>query len=185
LLWQQLRHPFVIPFLGIDSETFPPFSCMVLPWMEHGTILKHLEDTGNLNIDTRVCFLSLVCHAENTEKFVSLKDLRSRARSGVSSLTAHCTWRPSWCKWLGVFPVDRLLKWLFFKTSPIFSSMKLGTPSLLISGWPSSSTQPQTRHTAVGPQDGWHRNLAIPSLSNWDSLVEPLLATFMPLHVLA
>jgi len=27
---------------------------MVLPWMEHGTILKHLEDTGNLNIDTRI-----------------------------------------------------------------------------------------------------------------------------------
>lgn len=54
LLWQRLDHPFVLPFRGIDSESFPFFLCMVSPWCHHGTILKHLKDTGNANIPQRV-----------------------------------------------------------------------------------------------------------------------------------
>ena len=182
MLWQQLRHPFVIPFLGIDSETFPSFSCMVLPWMQHGTIIKHLADTGNLNVDTRVCFLLLVHHSEN-HSFL-FKDIRSRTRSRVSPLTEHCSWRPSWCKWLD-WQVGRLLNWLFIIIRPIFSSMKLGMPSLLILGWLSSSMQRQIHHIAVVPQDGWHRNLVILNHLIWDSLTERLPAMFTHLRVLA
>ena len=111
------------------------------------------------------------------------KDFRSCARSRVSPLPEHCSRRPSWCKWLDVFPVDRSLIWSII--SPIFSSMKLGLPSLLISGWLISLTQPQTRRTAVGPHDGWHPNLSIQRPSNWKSLAERLPAMFTPSRVLA
>ncbi|KAJ7224227.1 kinase-like domain-containing protein, partial [Mycena pura] len=54
LLWQRLNHPFVLPFTGIDPESFPSFLCMVSPWMRHGTILKHLAENGNANVERRL-----------------------------------------------------------------------------------------------------------------------------------
>ncbi|KAJ7213590.1 kinase-like domain-containing protein [Mycena pura] len=51
LVWQHLRHPFILPFIGIDRETFPGFLCMASPWMEHGTVVKHLKDHGRVNVD--------------------------------------------------------------------------------------------------------------------------------------
>ncbi|KAF9267842.1 kinase-like protein [Marasmius fiardii PR-910] len=54
LIWQQLKSPFVVPFLGIDAETFPSFFCMVSPWMRHGTVLKHLADHGRNGVDKRL-----------------------------------------------------------------------------------------------------------------------------------
>ncbi|KAJ7779672.1 kinase-like domain-containing protein [Mycena metata] len=50
LVWQGLRHPSIIPFLGIDRDTFPSSFCMVSPWMKHGTILKYLESRGRGDI---------------------------------------------------------------------------------------------------------------------------------------
>ncbi|KAJ6518846.1 kinase-like domain-containing protein [Mycena sanguinolenta] len=54
LLWQRLQSPYVLPFTGIDSESFPSFLCMVSPWMRHGTILKHLSENGNANVERRL-----------------------------------------------------------------------------------------------------------------------------------
>ncbi|KAF8216543.1 kinase-like domain-containing protein [Mycena galopus ATCC 62051] len=54
LLWQRLQNPYVLPFTGIDSESFPSFLCMVSPWMRHGTILKHLAENGNANVERRL-----------------------------------------------------------------------------------------------------------------------------------
>ncbi|KAJ7185721.1 kinase-like domain-containing protein, partial [Mycena filopes] len=54
LLWQRLQNPFVLPFIGIDAESFPSFLCMVSPWMRQGTILKHLAENGNTNVDRRL-----------------------------------------------------------------------------------------------------------------------------------
>ncbi|KAG7091225.1 hypothetical protein E1B28_010276 [Marasmius oreades] len=54
LIWQQLKSSFVVPFLGIDAETFPSFLCMVSPWMRHGTVLKHLADHGRNGVDKRL-----------------------------------------------------------------------------------------------------------------------------------
>ncbi|KAJ7207647.1 hypothetical protein GGX14DRAFT_366218, partial [Mycena pura] len=31
LVWQQLRHPFVLEFIGIDRESFPGSLCLVAP----------------------------------------------------------------------------------------------------------------------------------------------------------
>ncbi|KAJ7145846.1 kinase-like domain-containing protein [Mycena epipterygia] len=54
LVWQTLRHKYILPLLGIDRETFPPAFCMVSPWMKHGTVLKHLSEHGRARVDTLV-----------------------------------------------------------------------------------------------------------------------------------
>ncbi|KAF7349186.1 Kinase-like protein [Mycena sanguinolenta] len=46
MVWQDLRHRFILPLLGIDRSTFAPSFCMVSPWMKNGTVLKYLRDHG-------------------------------------------------------------------------------------------------------------------------------------------
>ncbi|KAF7347165.1 PINc domain-containing protein [Mycena venus] len=55
LVWKELRHPHILPFLGIDEDTFPSPLCMVSPWMEHGTVLKYLEEYGHASVDKLLC----------------------------------------------------------------------------------------------------------------------------------
>lgn len=42
LLWRQLDHPNILPFIGVDSQTFEDDFCMVSPWMERGTLMEFL-----------------------------------------------------------------------------------------------------------------------------------------------
>ncbi|KAJ7286752.1 kinase-like domain-containing protein [Mycena rebaudengoi] len=52
LVWQDLQHPYILPLIGIDHESFPATSlCMVSPWMEHGTALRYLNDHGRANVN--------------------------------------------------------------------------------------------------------------------------------------
>ncbi|KAJ6538341.1 kinase-like domain-containing protein [Mycena vulgaris] len=51
LVWQGLNHPFILPLIGIDRETFHPSFCMVSPWMKYGTALKYLGDRGRGDVD--------------------------------------------------------------------------------------------------------------------------------------
>lgn len=60
LIWQSLNHPHVLPFIGIDLQSFLPKMCMVSPWMQQGTILSHIKSLGgssNVNIDQHVSAL--------------------------------------------------------------------------------------------------------------------------------
>lgn len=50
LVWQALRHASILPFLGIDRNSFPSSFCMVSPWMKYGTILKYLHDRGRKEV---------------------------------------------------------------------------------------------------------------------------------------
>ncbi|KAJ7170993.1 kinase-like domain-containing protein, partial [Mycena filopes] len=46
LLWKNLKHPNILPFIGLHSES-PDISrplTMVCPWMSNGTILKYLKN---------------------------------------------------------------------------------------------------------------------------------------------
>ncbi|KAF8158809.1 hypothetical protein K438DRAFT_1487569, partial [Mycena galopus ATCC 62051] len=43
LVWQRLRHPYIVPLIGIDTESFPSSLSMVSPWMKHGTVIKYLS----------------------------------------------------------------------------------------------------------------------------------------------
>ncbi|KAF8189991.1 kinase-like protein, partial [Mycena galopus ATCC 62051] len=51
LVWQGLRHRFILPLLGIDRATFAPSFCMVSPWMKYGTVLKYLRDRGRGDVN--------------------------------------------------------------------------------------------------------------------------------------
>ncbi|KAF7336040.1 Kinase-like protein [Mycena sanguinolenta] len=51
LVWQTLRHRFILPLLGIDRSTFAPSLCMVSPWMKNGTVLKYLRDHGQGDVN--------------------------------------------------------------------------------------------------------------------------------------
>ncbi|KAJ6518641.1 kinase-like domain-containing protein, partial [Mycena sanguinolenta] len=51
LVWKDLCHPHIIPFLGIDRDSFPSTLCMVSPWMEHGTVMNYLQRQGHANVD--------------------------------------------------------------------------------------------------------------------------------------
>ncbi|KAF9269180.1 kinase-like protein [Marasmius fiardii PR-910] len=54
LLWRTLKHPFVLPFRGMDNETFPSLLCLISPWMKNGTILKHLRENGREDVEKRL-----------------------------------------------------------------------------------------------------------------------------------
>ncbi|KAJ7226918.1 kinase-like domain-containing protein [Mycena pura] len=51
LVWKDLHHPNILPFLGIDRDSFPSSLCMVSPWMEHGTVTNYLKTHGYENVD--------------------------------------------------------------------------------------------------------------------------------------
>ncbi|KAF7336032.1 Kinase-like protein [Mycena sanguinolenta] len=51
LVWQGLRHHFILPLLGIDHLTFAPSFCMVSPWMKSGTVLRYLRNYGRGDVN--------------------------------------------------------------------------------------------------------------------------------------
>ncbi|KAJ6476320.1 kinase-like domain-containing protein, partial [Mycena sanguinolenta] len=51
LVWKDLHHPHILPFLGIDADSFPSSFCLVSPWMEHGTVISYLKTHGHANVD--------------------------------------------------------------------------------------------------------------------------------------
>ncbi|KAF8192687.1 hypothetical protein K438DRAFT_1472654, partial [Mycena galopus ATCC 62051] len=42
LVWKDLHHPHILPFLGIEKDCFPSSLCMVSPWMENGTVINYV-----------------------------------------------------------------------------------------------------------------------------------------------
>ncbi|KAJ7868356.1 hypothetical protein B0H14DRAFT_3132679 [Mycena olivaceomarginata] len=45
LVWHYLRHPNIVPFIGVDATTFPtPMMAMVSSWMSQGSILKYMGE---------------------------------------------------------------------------------------------------------------------------------------------
>ncbi|KAJ6561591.1 kinase-like domain-containing protein, partial [Mycena capillaripes] len=43
LVWHYLRHPNIVPLLGVDGTTFPGLAmAMVSPWMQQGNVLNYI-----------------------------------------------------------------------------------------------------------------------------------------------
>ncbi|KIK65940.1 hypothetical protein GYMLUDRAFT_952936 [Collybiopsis luxurians FD-317 M1] len=53
LLWRQLNHPNILPFLGINTELFPPTFCIVSPWMSNGDIISYSRKSP-LDLNTKL-----------------------------------------------------------------------------------------------------------------------------------
>ncbi|PBK78438.1 hypothetical protein ARMSODRAFT_998509 [Armillaria solidipes] len=43
LVWRQLQHPNVLPFLGVSEDLFAPSYCLISPWMVNGNIMSYLQ----------------------------------------------------------------------------------------------------------------------------------------------
>ncbi|KDQ51789.1 hypothetical protein JAAARDRAFT_139804, partial [Jaapia argillacea MUCL 33604] len=44
IVWRQLDHPNVLPFLGVDLKTFPEWPSLVMPWVEAGSLLDYISN---------------------------------------------------------------------------------------------------------------------------------------------
>ncbi|KAF7340963.1 Kinase-like protein [Mycena sanguinolenta] len=83
LVWKELCHPHILPFLGIEGNSFPSPLCMVSPWMKHGTVLNHLKEHGHRDVDkllTRLVSFTRSHKAYNT--FIR----------GISSMAIYVEW---------------------------------------------------------------------------------------------
>ncbi|KAH8091683.1 kinase-like domain-containing protein [Cristinia sonorae] len=52
LLWRHLVHENIVSFLGVSEDVFPGTVCMVLPWMDRGSLRHYIDDqktAGRLN----------------------------------------------------------------------------------------------------------------------------------------
>ncbi|KAJ7598117.1 kinase-like domain-containing protein, partial [Mycena floridula] len=49
LVWKQLDHPNVLPFLGVSVELFAPSFCLVSPWMSNGNLMEYLRAHPEFN----------------------------------------------------------------------------------------------------------------------------------------
>jgi hypothetical protein len=45
LVWRGLEHPFILPFIGIDAETFRSSNNvgLVAPWRDRGTLRVYMQ----------------------------------------------------------------------------------------------------------------------------------------------
>ncbi|KAJ7572208.1 kinase-like domain-containing protein, partial [Mycena floridula] len=41
LLWKQLDHPNILPFLGLNTEMFTPTVCLISPWIANGNLRQY------------------------------------------------------------------------------------------------------------------------------------------------
>jgi serine/threonine protein kinase len=48
LLWKYLQHPYILPFFGVDAETFSSRNalCLVSPWMHQGTLRQYITSSS-------------------------------------------------------------------------------------------------------------------------------------------
>ncbi|KAE9404369.1 kinase-like protein [Gymnopus androsaceus JB14] len=52
LIWRQLKHPNILPLLGVNAELFSPSFCLISPWMENKDIITYLKNNPNHNRHT-------------------------------------------------------------------------------------------------------------------------------------
>ncbi|KAI3619461.1 hypothetical protein WG66_012937 [Moniliophthora roreri] len=43
LIWKQLKHPNIVPFLGVNTKIFAPGFCLVSPWMVNGDVVSFVK----------------------------------------------------------------------------------------------------------------------------------------------
>ncbi|KAG7448860.1 kinase-like protein [Guyanagaster necrorhizus] len=43
MVWRQLRHPYILPLLGVNEDLFAPRFCLISPWMRQGNIIEYLH----------------------------------------------------------------------------------------------------------------------------------------------
>ncbi|KAF8143034.1 kinase-like domain-containing protein, partial [Mycena galopus ATCC 62051] len=159
LVWQRLRHPCVLPFIGIDCETFPPSLCMVSPWMENGTALKFLNDNGRTGVNKLLSQIAqgleylhsqTVVHGDLRGANILISNERTAclADFGLSSLSdataSHTTHRAGSARWMAPELIDPEQFEKQFLRTPASDIYALGCVCLeLYTGKPPFSALPE------------------------------------------
>ncbi|KAJ6500529.1 kinase-like domain-containing protein, partial [Mycena sanguinolenta] len=74
LMWHYLKHPNVVPFLGVDSTTFPsPRRAMVSPWMAQGSLHGYVSDPENSPVGPYA--IELICNVIEGLKFLHSRNV--------------------------------------------------------------------------------------------------------------
>ncbi|KAE9393757.1 TPR-like protein [Gymnopus androsaceus JB14] len=50
LVWRQLKHPNILPLLGVSTELFTPSFCLVSPWMMNKDIITYIKNNSDQDI---------------------------------------------------------------------------------------------------------------------------------------
>jgi serine/threonine protein kinase len=63
LVWHELHHTNVLPFLGIDKDLFPdrPLPSLITPWMERGTLSDYIKSSEYLASRDELSFVCVSC----------------------------------------------------------------------------------------------------------------------------
>jgi serine/threonine-protein kinase TNNI3K len=70
MIWKNLcSHPHILPFLGVDIESFPGEMCMVSEWMSNGTIIEFLKREPHHAVE------KYVSHAQDNDSFMLTQTL--------------------------------------------------------------------------------------------------------------
>jgi hypothetical protein len=61
LVWRQLKHSNILPFIGLNSTLFPgnTLPCFLSMWMENGTLKDYVQTSY---YDPHRDVMRLVCH---------------------------------------------------------------------------------------------------------------------------
>ncbi|KAE9411082.1 kinase-like protein, partial [Gymnopus androsaceus JB14] len=78
LIWRQLNHPNILPFLGINTELFSPSFCIVSPWMSNRDIISYAK-YSSLDLSTKLehmSFLNLYRHSHHSYAFMCFQTIQ-------------------------------------------------------------------------------------------------------------
>ncbi|KIK59358.1 hypothetical protein GYMLUDRAFT_245426 [Collybiopsis luxurians FD-317 M1] len=55
LIWRQLKHPNILPLLGVERELFSPSFCLISPWMKNKDIITFLKQNPHHSLSSVLC----------------------------------------------------------------------------------------------------------------------------------
>ncbi|KAF8956954.1 kinase-like domain-containing protein, partial [Flammula alnicola] len=55
LVWRQLKHTNILPFIGANLELFSPNFCFISPWLHNGDIILYLKQHPDHDRFTSIC----------------------------------------------------------------------------------------------------------------------------------
>lgn len=77
-VWNTIKHPNVVQFLGISRDfDRPDMPCMISPWFCHGNILDYLMKRSGVDKWPLVSFVCVVCEACVELKLSQVRDIAS------------------------------------------------------------------------------------------------------------
>ncbi|KIK65019.1 hypothetical protein GYMLUDRAFT_382205 [Collybiopsis luxurians FD-317 M1] len=55
LVWRQLKHPNILPLLGVNTDLFSPSFCLISPWMKNRDIITYLKQNPRHSLPSVLC----------------------------------------------------------------------------------------------------------------------------------